>query len=336
MKKVYFFSTSRIPLDWFDTFSNFEKINPDEIYILSNTEVYIEDIWGKLFDLLQPWLESKNKQAIIITPNLDNTFIRPNIKTERSYSMIESVVPLYQNKNYERLKANKIFSAYMYRASEPRARLLDTIIKENITSEGYITYHQPETKAYDKFKYWNKDPIRFQEESYSKDNINHFLEPYLYRNSFIDIVTETSYESNNFFLTEKTIRPIFHKKPFIVVGPINFHKRYLNEFFRLELYDEIIDYSFDEETCLQCRINGIIDNIKTIISNKDKLQKVYDKLLPKMQHNKKILENIYKDTHKIVPKSLHHLLNKFFNFELYGAIDTSFVQTILNYRKQNG
>lgn len=322
MKKVYFFSGGEIPLDWSSKFNELVNVDPDEIFIISNTEVYIEQNWGNLFDLLQPWLKSKNKIAIIITPHLNRVWVRPNIVANQSWAMVESVIPLYVDKKYDRLKIDKVYSSYMFRPCESRGRLLDTLIKRNLLEDGYVTYHQPEYKTHSTFKYWNKDPITIKEEGYSKNNIDHFTDPIFYRNSFIDVVTEASHEKDLFFLTEKTIRAICHEKPFIVIGPTHFHKRYLEEYFKLELYDEIIDYTFDREECLQCRINDVVDNVQTLISKKHELNNLYKKLLPKLQRNRKRLEEIFNSRSVIIPEALQSLTDYKVSFTAYGSKTT--------------
>jgi len=66
--------------------------------------------------------------------------------------------------------------------------------------------------------------------------------PLEYSESSFDIVFETVYDY--FFATEKTLRPIFEKKPFMVFASPNFHKK-LSEKYGFKLYDNLIDYSFD-------------------------------------------------------------------------------------------
>jgi len=46
-----------------------------------------------------------------------------------------------------------------------------------------------------------------------------------YGNAFVDIVHETDITENNFFITEKTIRPIIFRRPFIIIGGKHFMKK---------------------------------------------------------------------------------------------------------------
>ena len=333
--KVYFFSSSNIVEDWSQEIYKLEQINPDKIVIVSNSEVYIEGNWGKLFSILNPWLQKNNKIATIITPHLDNKFLMSNIVAEQSYAMIESVVPLYKDKKYENLFFNKVYCSYMYRPSESRGRLIDCLVEENLLKNGHVTYHNTSVKTHDAFRYFRKPAIIFQEESYSKNTLDHFTDPFLYRQSFIDIVAEASYETDNFFMTEKTIRPICHEKPFITIGSPGFHTKYLKDFFGLELYDEIIDYSFDQELDLQKRIDGIIDNLKNLINNNQRLNESFKLIHPKLKFNRQRLFEIYNNRDMIIPKCLQFMIDTKNTYEVYGSIPSIFY-LIETFRKRYG
>jgi hypothetical protein len=332
MKKIWLLSGGSVPSDWDITFRSFIDYDPDEVIILSNTEVYLESIWGKFLDFVQPWLEEKNKIGHVITPHLDNIWIRPNILTEKSYSMVESAWPLFKNLSIDDFKYSKVYSSYMFRSDEARGRLLDTIIKHDILEEGYVTYHDTDNMVYDGFNYWKKDPIVIEGENYSKSNLEHFKFPTYYRNSFIDIIPETSFFPGLFFLTEKTIRAIYHEKPFMTIGPKGFHKEYLRGYFGLELYDEIIDYSFDDLESLQDRIDGILDNLLYFIENKSRLTDIYRSVKPKVMKNKICLKNIYDDPMRIIPRCLQPLLDKTYDYTIDGHWQVSMIGLINKYR----
>jgi hypothetical protein len=336
MKRIYLVTCSQ-PENWeYSAIKQIDEVDPDEIICISNTEVHIDGVWGKFLELLQPWLEDNNKFATLVTPHLDDVYIKSNIKTERSYAMVESVYKEFVNYPQLVFSYDRHYCSYMLRADESRARLLDTLISNDLLRDGYVTYHQPETKTYAMFNYYNQKPLKYEEENYSKNNIQHFITPIFYENSFVDIVAESSFFPNNFFLTEKTLRPIFHKKPFLVLGPQNYYKDYLTEFFKIELYDELFDYSFDRESDLQNRIDGLICNIKKIKNiNLIDLNKFYCKLQPKLDYNRSVIQDIYNDVYKIVPKCLHNLLDKSYEYRIYGN-HSSILNIIENHRNKNG
>lgn len=336
MKKIWLVSGGMIPKDWAETFASFLDYDPDEVVILSNTEVNIEGNWSKFLDFIQPWLKERNKIAYLVTPHLENVWVRPNILTEKSYSMVESAWPLFMDRVFEKFSYNRIYSAYMYRPDEARGRLIDTIISNGILEDGYVTYHNTDVMVYQGFNYYKKDPIVIKEEIYTKDSGEQFVFPPFYRNSFIDVTPESSFLPNQFFLTEKTIRAICHEKPFMTIGPKGFHKEYLSGYFGLDLYHEIIDYSFDDRESLQDRIDGVVVNIKNFIDNKSKLDDMYQSVKQKLINNKKKIEEIYNDPNRIVPNCLRPLLNKNYDYQIDGRWQVSMMDLIKKYRSSNG
>jgi hypothetical protein len=273
----------------------------------------------------------------MVTPHLDNVYLTKNIKTEQSYSMLESTYLIFKDLPKMNFSFDKTYSAYMYRPDESRGRLLDTLIKNNLLDNGHVTYHQPDIKVYDDFAYYNQEPLMFAKEEYSKDSHDHFVTPVLYENSFVDIVPETSFWPGSFFITEKTLRPLYHKKPFLTIGPQHFYKKYFTVFFGLELYDEVFDYSFDNEPDLQKRIDGVVENIVRIKNAKpNDLRNMYNLLKPKLEYNKSRLDTIYNDINKIVPKCMQMLLSKDYEYELHGLCRVSLLYLIRYYRKIHG
>jgi len=70
-----------------------------------------------------------------------------------------------------------------------------------------------------------------------------------------DIVLESTYDY--FFVTEKTLRSIDSKKPFLVFSCKDYHKK-LKEKYGFRLFDNIIDYSFDSEENTIVRWNKLL------------------------------------------------------------------------------
>jgi hypothetical protein len=106
---------------------------------------------------------------------------------------------------------------------------------------------------------------------------------------FIEIVTESEVLFNR--ITEKTLKPLFFQKPFMVLTAKGFHKELTN--FGFELYDEIIDYSFDElpSTDMVGKSELICRNL-TNLKEKDYTE-LHRIIYPKLIRNKKRLIDIY-------------------------------------------
>ena len=106
--------------------------------------------------------------------------------------------------------------------------------------------------------------------------------PMEYWESVIDLVGEP-YTHYGASVTEKTFKPLFWQKPFLILGGQGVHTFLKSEGF--ELYDEIFDYSFDNESfCVRWR--SIMNQMKVILKtdthellsyiNTDKLKHNYE------------------------------------------------------------
>lgn len=118
---------------------------------------------------------------------------------------------------------------------------------------------------------------------------SHFIRSQ-YESIFIDVVCETYYSGNVFFLTEKTWRPIEQMTPFIIQGPQFFLKNLKQLGFKTfdqwwpEVYDESSFY------CKPEQILGLIDNISSW--SVEKCKKVYEEMRPILEHNRQTLKRL--------------------------------------------
>ena len=80
-------------------------------------------------------------------------------------------------------------------------------------------------------------PILWNEQGLDLDNF--------YKDIFCDVVCETYFSGKTFFMTEKTMRPIIHKRPFLVQGP----QWYLKNLKKLgfKTFDQWWDEGYDED-----------------------------------------------------------------------------------------
>ena len=108
-----------------------------------------------------------------------------------------------------------------------------------------------------------------------------------YPDILIDIVAETFVKGDSFFVTEKTIRPILMKKPFIIMGPKNF-MIYLRQMgFRTfyEYWDEDYDgFSLKQRYKM---ILSLIDHLSH--KSKNELDQMYQSMQEILDHNYNLL-----------------------------------------------
>lgn len=128
-----------------------------------------------------------------------------------------------------------------------------------------------------------------------------------FKDTFFNLVTESAghneanrtsqafFKNHNcFFPTEKVFKPIFNAHPFICIATQYFHKN-LKKYFGFELYDEIWDYSFDDEPNELKRWLLACEEAKDKIENGINYNLIKDKLI----HNQSTFLN--EETHnKIV------------------------------------
>lgn len=127
----------------------------------------------------------------------------------------------------------------------------------------------------------NRYPVRLPEHL----NILKF-----YKNIFLDVVCETYFTGNTFFPTEKTVRPLVTKTPFLVFGPIgylaNLRKLGFKTFgdFWCEEYDK-----YDSIYRAQEMVK-IIEDLSKLST--EQLETMYTDMLPILEHNKNNLREI--------------------------------------------
>lgn len=110
--------------------------------------------------------------------------------------------------------------------------------------------------------------------------------PCEYWESVIDLVGESYTIGSS--LTEKTFKPLYWKKPFLILGGPGVHSFLKENGF--ELYDEIFDYSFDKKP-FRLRWESIMNQIKNILQMKttDILKKIN---LNKIEHNYNMIKDV--------------------------------------------
>lgn len=207
-------------------------------------------------------------------------------------------------------KPKKHFVSLNGRAHRHRQMFLDYMFKEQLFENGYISFHNFENKPYDdyNFKWWSPQPLKFDEEHTTRaDGLIDILQPpQQFRDSVFSIICESTTEVQ--FITEKTYVPIYHRRPFVIYG----HPR-ANAYMKslgFELFDEIMDYRFDEIEDDEVRCSMYMEQIKKLTTYDT--QYLRDAVQSKVHHNwlnmLAIVEN--KKTKKrlknLLPKSSNH------------------------------
>lgn len=162
-----------------------------------------------------------------------------------------------------------------------RCALIDELTRNELLDKGVVTWHRfpnqhPSSIVY-QMKYYN-DNIRLIGDDFVT-KLDSFLIPNEYHQSFLHVIGEATLKVT--CISEKTWLPILYKKPWIMMADQHFHQKLVSLGF--ELYDEIIDYSFDSEPDMQKRAYAISENVKRI--TEQDVNQLYQKIKPKAQRN---------------------------------------------------
>ena len=132
-----------------------------------------------------------------------------------------------------------------------------------------------------------KNLFKFVEYDNWNDHMDSFQIRHDYENGLIDFVTESGHDC--YLYTEKIFKPMAWCKPFVVLGKQGTNK-YLHENHGVELFPELIDYSFDD-------IPDIVERSRAFTREMLRLSKLttsecqdwYRQLWPKCLHNRELL-----------------------------------------------
>lgn len=310
--------------------------NPDKILVFSLGEINVEYIYQYLFPDIQDWLIENNKYMYILWagPDLE---LYPHImcvntlgSTFGNVSNVWGLVTQYGEPDLS--NCTKLFTSYNNNAKFERKYFVDKCAEYDLIKDGIVTYRYPDIKTDPPYEWkYHDGSVLFDEPNFKLDASAEFSAgglPKRYFEGFIDIVCETD-SSNGFFIpTEKTAKPWGAMKPYLVISSMHYH-RWLYEEYGIEMYDELFDYSFDNEPDLRTRINCIVYNLIKLRAkfnkNPNLMLEIYEKIKPKLKRNRNTALNIMqtlREKNKLIPECLQ-FITKESNYELLGEVNNS-------------
>lgn len=178
------------------------------------------------------------------------------------------------------------------KSHDHRCAMIDMLAKYNLLEKGIVTWNKtPHPNLGYPFKHYDNSFRGLSDDFVNK--LDSFLICPEQHQSFLHVIGEAT--TTVPFITEKSIIPILYRKPFITIADKNFSTRLRN--LGLELFDEIIDYSYDSIDNLEDRAEAMVNNILPLL--KEDYNKLYKKLLPKLEHNYNRALEIIKDINYI-------------------------------------
>jgi hypothetical protein len=134
-----------------------------------------------------------------------------------------------------------------------RCKLMDLVAKNNLINHGAVSWHKLHCNY--PWQYFKPKILKLTD-SFS-DSFNSYTLPEEYDSSFMQLVSEST--TNALFITEKTAKPLFTCKPFLVASVQGYHAHLKKLGF--EPYTEIFDYSFDDEIDEDIRYEKLLTNL---------------------------------------------------------------------------
>ena len=344
MLKVYFLSAYGY-YDLETELNNIYKSDPDKIICYCSQELDYEVVFGKFFDKVEPWLVSKNKIINLITPHLDNVYVRLNVIAEKSYGFLpDYMYYMIHDGDYKPpiinqltphpvdfSKINKLFTCYNNKYRVERAMLIDTLAREDLLDSGIVTFRDlgqhPNWTYHDGSILFDEEDFELHQNNYTPNTF-----PRGFFRSFFDVVPESRYDPGEYFITEKTLKSIMAFKPFIAFSSAGYQKEYLEKYIGLKPYDELFDYGFDSEPSIVGRIEGIVNNVKLLnqVSFRS-LSELYNRLIPKLIYNKSQIVNLFFDKDRIMPRCMKFLIDGT-EYEICSVKENAILSTARRYR----
>ena len=137
----------------------------------------------------------------------------------------------------------------------------------------------------DEFIYsYNAKGIFLPDDGQNSGHWQRNFNPMWYDDTYFSVVAESTVDSDDLFITEKTFKPIAYYHPFIVLGQPGVLEYLRSQGF--ETFDNLFDESYDNQFDLSTRIDILFDNVKNFNRTS------YDNLtLEKINHNRNLFFN---------------------------------------------
>lgn len=217
-----------------------------------------------------------------------------------------SEIGLLTSEEYLTSEKKKFFLSYNKNTTKAfRVQLLLWLMKTGIIDDSYVSIliknnnfdrnqlHSTEFELHDLVAHYNKfDSIGFNVLDWDYPNHQNDVFSNLryttkshYADTLFNIITETSFETDSRNLTEKSFKAFANSHPFLIIGDVGSNE--LVRSFGFELYDDLIDYSFDSIEERDKRLNEALIQIRKIYSlGKDGIIDWYKNNIDKINYNR--------------------------------------------------
>ena len=130
-----------------------------------------------------------------------------------------------------------------------------------------------------------------------------------FQETYVNIVTESNFFSESVHITEKSIKPFyFYQLPIFLSG--RHHVKFFKENYGFDLFDDIINHSYDEIVDNKQRLFAVFNEINRLTNNKDLIINFYKNNKDRFEENKNKVIKIKNSTSDV--EYFLSLINKTF------------------------
>lgn len=115
-----------------------------------------------------------------------------------------------------------------------------------------------------------------------------------FRNAYLNITTETNFITEDVHITEKSFKPFFFYQIPIFLSSA-FHVKNLKEIYGFDLFEDVVNHDYDNETNFKKRFSLVCDEINRIYNNRDEIKKFIINNKERFLKNNEIVSNIIND-----------------------------------------
>lgn len=307
-------------------FVNFHEVNTNEFEVLQQLDKYISDFGLNGYNFYYINNNFRLEEYKNILNNKINTYTSTLLFQLLASKLIVNESNFDPNKEF-------LFSCYNKTTKEHRIQTLCFLKKYDILKNTDWTYVDPKLRintfepenltgyfafVADELDYFKKIGLKYSEyeehkhkwleTNSSKYNIN--LTEICYSNCYINIITESLFYSPEVHISEKSFRPFYFMQLPIYVATHE-HVKYLKKEFGFDMFDDLIDHSYDSEPNDKKRMGLVLNEIKRLNDNKDLVIDFYKKNKNRFEKNLELFEEIYKKEE--IYNFLKNLSNKMIN-----------------------
>ena len=246
---------------------------PNKLWVWNDSD-------GTLDLLDSTHIESGAITWFLDAPTVNNNFINNNFKFEifpNSFFLSQSVVSRIKGAVVEKQNCQKQFLLTTIKKSgrEHRDYLWqELILRPRLLTQGHALYKTPEET-------WIGDMPHQHTWRCGYPSMD------LYLDAWLEVVPETMYK-DAWFITEKTVKPIQTKTPFLLLSTPGY-LNYLKEK-GFQTFDSLIDESYNQQDNIEDQAKMLVDQLEFIVNNG--AEKFYHACADILEHNQQRLFEI--------------------------------------------